>query len=86
MVQLLINRHERFNTKIDIGDAIGVARQHKALLEFVAQEQTVGAAVATFDSLTDAVKDEVRRDAEERYVSYVFLRQSGPQHAKLKMQ
>ena len=77
--------YERFNTKIDIGDAIGVTRQHKALLEFVAQEQAVGSAVTTFDSLTDAVKDEVRKDAEERYISYVFLRQSGPQHAKLKM-
>jgi hypothetical protein len=51
----------------------------------VAQEHAVGVAVATFDSLTDAVKDEVRKDAEERCVSYVFLRQSGPQHAKLKM-
>jgi hypothetical protein len=27
----------------------------------------------------------VRKDAEERYLSYVFLRQSGPQHAKLKV-
>jgi hypothetical protein len=77
--------YERFNTKIDVGDAMGVTRQHKALLEFVAQDHTVGLAVTTFDSLTDAVKDPVQRDAEEQYVLYVFLRQSGPQHAKLKM-
>jgi hypothetical protein len=51
----------------------------------VAQEHAVGVAVATFDSLTDAVKDEVQKDAEEQCISYVFLRQSGPQHAKLKM-
>jgi hypothetical protein len=78
---------KRFNTKIDIGDAIGVgvARQHKALLEFVAQEHAVGLVATTIDSLTDAVQDEVRRDAEERHVLHVFLRQSGPQHAKLLM-
>jgi hypothetical protein len=30
--------YERFNTKVDVGDAIGVTRQHKVLLEYVAQE------------------------------------------------
>jgi hypothetical protein len=30
-------RYERFNTKVDAGDVIGVTRQHKVLLEYVAQ-------------------------------------------------
>ena len=30
--------YERFNTKVDIYDSIGVTRQHKALLEYVVQE------------------------------------------------
>jgi hypothetical protein len=30
--------YELFNTKVDVGDAIGVTRQHKVLLEYVAQE------------------------------------------------
>ena len=30
--------YERFNTKVDVGDAIGVTRQHKVLLEYVAME------------------------------------------------
>jgi hypothetical protein len=30
--------YERFNTKVDVGEAIGVTRQHKVLLEYVAQE------------------------------------------------
>jgi hypothetical protein len=76
---------ERFNTKIDVGDAVGLARQYKALLEFAAQEHAVGLVVATFDNLTDAVQDEVRRDAEKRHVLCVFLRQSGPQQANVKM-
>jgi hypothetical protein len=29
--------YERFNTKLDVGDDIGVTRQHKVLLEYVAQ-------------------------------------------------
>jgi hypothetical protein len=30
--------YERFNTKVDISGAIGVTRQHKVFLEYVAQE------------------------------------------------
>jgi hypothetical protein len=77
---------ERFNAKVDVGDAIGVTRQHKALLECVTQEQNIaGTVVATFDSLTTVEQDVVQKDAEERYISYAFLRQSGPQHGKLKV-
>ena len=34
--------------------------------------------------MTDAEKVEVRKDAEERYLTYVFLRQSGQQHSHLR--
>jgi hypothetical protein len=37
--------YERFNTKVDVGDAIGVTRQHKVLLEYVAQETHTSAFV-----------------------------------------
>jgi hypothetical protein len=30
--------YERFNTKVDVGDAIGATHQHKVILEYVAQE------------------------------------------------
>jgi hypothetical protein len=30
--------YERFNTKVDVSEAIGVTRQHKVLLDCVAQE------------------------------------------------
>jgi hypothetical protein len=77
--------YERFNTKVDVGDAIGVTCQHRSLLEHVAQEQLTGTTVVTFASLTTTHQELVRKDAEERYLSYVFLRQSGPQQAKLKV-
>ena len=73
--------YERFNTKIDVGDAIGVTRQHKVLLEYVAKELHN----QDFATLTDAEQEAVRADAEERYISYVFLKQSGAQHGTLKV-
>ena len=73
--------YERFNTKVDVGEAIGVTRQHKVLLEYVAKELHN----QDFATLSDAEQQVVRDDAEERYISYAFLRQSGPQHGKLKV-
>ena len=34
--------YDRFNTQVDVGKAIGVTRQHKSLLEYVAQELVPG--------------------------------------------
>jgi hypothetical protein len=73
--------YERFNTKVDVGDAIGVTRQHKVLLEYVAQDLHTRA----FVDLTAAEQKSVGEDAEERYISYAFLRQSGTQHGNLKV-
>jgi hypothetical protein len=73
--------YERFCTKVDIGNAIGITRQHKVLLEYVAAE--LGA--TKFDDLSEKIQKDVRAQAEEQYLAYVFLRQSGKQHNKLKM-
>jgi hypothetical protein len=73
--------YERFNTKVDVEDAIGVTRQHKVLLEYVAQETHTSA----FMNLGAAEQLTVGDDAEERYVSYAFLWKSGNQHGNLKV-
>jgi hypothetical protein len=73
--------YERFNTKVDVAEAIGVTRQHKVLLEYVAMESHNQA----FATLTAVEQQAVREDAEERYISYAFLRQSGTQHSNLKV-
>ena len=39
----------------------------------------------TFSALTEAERLVTREDAEERYLSYAFLRQSGTQHENLKV-
>jgi hypothetical protein len=72
--------YERYNTRVDIGEAIGVTRQHKVLLEYVAMESHAKA----FATLTVAEQEAVRKDTEERYLAYAFLKQSGTQHIKLK--
>jgi hypothetical protein len=72
--------YERFNTKVDVGAAIRVTRQHKVLLDYVAMELHT----QTFATLGAAEQQTVREDAEERYISYAFLRQSDVQHGNLK--
>jgi hypothetical protein len=73
--------YEIFNTKVDVSEAIGVTRQHNVLLDYVAQELYT----KSFEGLGVAAQKLVRHDAEEQYVSYAFLRQSGIQHANLKV-
>ena len=64
-----------------VREAIGVTRQHKVLLEYVAQEIYT----QTFFALTKAEQLVTREDAEERYISYAFLRQSSTQQGNLKV-
>jgi hypothetical protein len=61
--------YERFNTKVDVSEAIGVTQQHKVLLDYVAQESYT----KYFEGLGVAEQKLVRDYAEERYVSYAFL-------------
>jgi hypothetical protein len=66
---------------VDVSEAIGVTRQNKVLLDYVAQESYT----KSFEGLEVTEQKLVRDDAEERYVSYAFLRQSGIQHGNLKV-
>ena len=71
--------YELFNTKIDVGSAIGVTRQHQVLLSQIVEESN-----NKFEEMTPEEKKETREDVEEHYQSYIFLSQSGKQHHKLK--
>jgi hypothetical protein len=73
--------YERFNTNVDASGAIGVTRQHRILLEYVAKESYTRA----FTNLGPAEQQLVRDDAEERYVLYALLRKSVTQHDNLKV-
>jgi hypothetical protein len=50
------------------------------LLEYLTQE-VYG---KEYSASNPTKQDDVQGDAEEQYVSYVFLKQSSPQHNKLK--
>ena len=69
-----------FNTKFDVGEAIGITRQHRVLMESHGTRN-----IKKFDDLSSDEKPEARKDTEERYPSYIFLWISGKQHNKLKV-
>jgi hypothetical protein len=73
--------YERFNTNVDVSEAVGITRQHKVFLDYVAQELYT----KYFEGLGVVEQKLARDEAEERYVSYAFLRQSGIQHGHLKV-
>ena len=75
--------YKRFNTKVDVGTAIGVMRQYQAILDHVASEKT-SAITTLFADLSNAKQVKVTGQAEETYLAYFFLQQSGKQHNKLK--
>ena len=56
-------------------------RQHKIILEYVAQKLYT----QTYSELTEAEQLVTHKEAEERYLSYAFLRQSGTQHGNMKV-
>ena len=64
--------YERFDTRIDVGTAIGVTRQHLVLLDHVALK-----AGMSFAAQNASEQKATRETAKERYLSYVFLCQSG---------
>jgi len=73
--------HERFNTKIDIAETLGVSQEHWIGLEQVAQE-TLGCSYE--DIADDDDREKVRDDAKERWLAYIFLRQSSLEHDGMK--
>ena len=73
--------YERFNTKVNVSESIGVTRQHKSLLGYVVQESHS----LDFDSCTEEQQEAVRTESEESYLSYTLLIQIGNQHRKLKV-
>jgi hypothetical protein len=73
--------YERFNTKVYAGEAIGVTRQHKVLLDYADQESYT----KSFTDLVAVEQKLLRDDAEEGYVSYAFLWKSGMLHGNIKV-
>ena len=73
--------YERFNTMVGVYKSIVVTQQHKALLDYVAQESYS----FYFYPCMQYQKKAMRTDSEECSLSYALLRKSGNQHSKLKV-
>jgi hypothetical protein len=68
--------------KVEIGDTLGVNRDHPMALEHVSQELVFN---KSYDAVTDDGElEQIRTDARERYLAYIFLRQSSSNHDTMK--
>ena len=72
--------YERFNTKVDVGTSIGVTRQHSVILEWTAQSTHI----ASDQDIANDQKIYIQTDAEEMYLTYIFLKQSASTNEKLR--
>ena len=72
--------YERFNIKVDVGTSIGFTRQHSVLLEWAAKSTHI----TPYQEITNDQKIEIQTDAEERYLEYIFLKQSANTREKLR--
>ena len=72
--------YERFNTKVDAGTSIGFTRKHSVILEWTAQSTKS----ASYQDNTNYQKIEIQTDADERYLTYILLKQSAKTSEKLR--
>ena len=72
--------YERFNTKVDVGTSIGVTRQYPVLLEW----NTQSTHSASHQDINNDQNIEIPKDAEERYLIYIFLKHSAKTSEKLR--
>ena len=71
---------EKFNTRYDVAKSVGVEFGYASLWEYCAKD----AHKASYDSLMAAEQQQVRDDAEERYISYILIHNSSSLHESLR--
>ena len=72
--------YEQFNTKVDVGTAIVFTRQNSVLLEWTAHSTLS----PYYQDITDDQNIEIQTDTEERYLAYIFLKQSAKTSEKIR--
>jgi len=72
--------YERFNTRHDVARSVGVDFGHKVLWEYCAQSKHS----RSYDALGSAEQMSVKQAAEDRYLAYLLLVNSGAQHDLLR--
>ena len=74
--------YDKFNTRVDVATSIGAEFDYHTVIEYQAGKDHP---TVPYDNLTDDQKNAVKEAAEERFLAYVMLRQSGKQHTDLKL-
>ena len=72
--------YERFNTRHDVARSVGVDFGHKVLWEYCAQAKHSRG----YDALGSVEQASVKQAAEDRYLAYLLLVNSGGQHDLLR--
>ena len=70
----------KFNTKVDVCKAIRIGFLHTTLIEYVAKDVHD----KEFKELMKALKTEVEKHSEERYLAFLMLRNAGKEHDRLR--
>ena len=78
----------KFNTKVDVGLAVGVEHKHPVLLKHATKmmynKTPRQASDEDYDLCTAEEQAKIDTDAEEQYLAHAMLHQSGSQHKKLR--
>ena len=72
--------YERFNTKVEVAESVGVSFDFKTIWEYCAME----AHKASYTLLTSDEQEAVRVSARERFLSYALIKTSNSKHDKIK--
>ena len=79
---------EKFNTKVDVGLAVGVEHKHPALLKHATKmmhnKSPPLASSEDCDLCTADEQAKIEAHAKEQYLACAVLHQSGSQHKKLR--
>jgi hypothetical protein len=72
--------YERFNTRHDVAHPVGVELRHKVLWEYCAQSKHS----MSYNALGTTDQAAMHQAAEDRYLAYILLLNSGGQHKHLR--
>ena len=72
--------YEKFNTRFDVGEDIGITRQHRLIMEYTAQET-----ILNFLMTSVQMKNGGRKVYRGKVSLVYFLRKSVNQHNKLRV-
>ncbi len=72
--------YERFNTKVEVAESVGVSFDFETIWEYCAME----AHKATYTLLTSDEQEAVRVSARERFLSYALIKTSNSKPDKIK--